>query len=106
MTTKHRPGSMAAADAKSEKTFNAVFTVILLILVGITVFPSGTFFHQYYQQGANIFKVFGFIAIVAWVWLVWFKLPDLNWGGGLKGIVMFGGIAVILLLLFGFNLSL
>lgn len=106
MADKHRPGSMAASDAKSEKLFFGAFTLILLILVGITAFPSGTFFHDYYKQGADIFKWIGFALTAGWIWLVWVKLANLEWDGWIKGVIMFGGIALILAFLCGFNFSL
>jgi len=106
MTDKHRPGSMAAADAKSEKLFFGAFTAVLLILVGITVFPSGTFLHDYYKASSLVFKVIGFALVPLWLYFVWVKSVNLEWDGWLKGVIMFGGIAVILLFLCGFNFDL
>lgn len=104
--TKHRPGSEAAAVAKNEKLFNGAFSIILIALVLITVFAKGTYFHHYFSNAAFFLKLVGFLLLPTWLYLVWFVLPNSDKiSGGMKGIIMFGGMALILLFLFGFNLS-
>lgn len=107
MAQKHRPGSEAAAVAKNEKLFNGGFSIVFIILILVTLFAKGTYFHHYFINAAFSLKLIGFILLPIWFSLVWFVLPDSDkMSGGMKGIIMFGGMALILLFLFGFNLSL
>lgn len=106
MATKHKPGTMAAADAKNEKLFNGAFSIVLIAIVLITVFAKGTYFHHYFSNASFILKLIGFLLVPTWLYLVWFVLPEAKISGGLKGAVMFGGMALIMLFLFGFNLAL
>ncbi len=80
MTEKHRPGSMAAADAKSTKRFFIGASAIVGIIILLFVLPIPTFFHGYYKRADLVFKIAGFALSGGWYWFLWIRSADVAYG--------------------------
>lgn len=110
MSEKHRPGSMAAAEAKSTKRFFIGASVIVALIFLITVLPIDTFFHAYFKRAAFISKLGGILVFIAWNIYLWKFSVDFSYGkkssAGLNIAILAIGLVLMLGLLFGFNLDL
>ncbi len=110
MTEKHRPGSMAAAEAKNTKRFFIGASVIVGIIILLFVLPIPTFFHGYYKRTDLVFKILGFILSGGWYWFLWIKSSGVAYGKKDSAT----GVSVLLLIWFalicatfgGFNFDL
>ncbi len=108
--TKHRPGSMGAAEAKTTRRFFIGATIIVLTLFLFTVTNNGTYFHLYYERANTLSKVLGWLFTGGWLYFLWFHSYDMGWGK--KGsatrvaVILLLGLALAFGCLFGFRFDL
>ena len=97
-----KPGRMADADAKMERTTKIVLTVIFGLSLLCWVVPSELFSHYYFTNAGLVSKILGLISSAAWFLWLWKLSQDFEG----KPVVAFLWIALNLALLSGFNFNL
>jgi hypothetical protein len=78
--TKPREGSMAAADAKTEKWVLRVFSFITLLLLFLLFINNGTFFAHYADNAGFLPNILGAILLIAAPVFLWYGMRQ-QWTG-------------------------
>lgn len=103
--SNYRPGSMGAADEKSERRFVIGATIIGLVIAALYVIPNGFYFHQWYKEAGWGWNLAGHGVTGAWLWFVWKCLRQANAGPkeSWPNIVLVVGLAAIFFVYAGFS---
>lgn len=104
-----RPGSMAAAEAKEEKTFLIVATVVFSLCYLLWIVPSNLYTHGYFVNAGLVWRALGFASIAVHYWFIWKKMRGLVFNERdvtTPGILLIGWFGLNLLLLSGFTFDL
>lgn len=97
-------------EIRETRKWFTIASIIVAAIFLLFVTNNNLFFHHYYENAGGFWKVMGWLTTAAWYWFVWYYFPkhrnSKRWVESKGGYIIFGGLALIILFLSGFDFDL